>query len=942
MLRGIRTDFFRAGLKYLLYLLCALPLLAQAQAIEHVVYEIDTGRQVHNLATHTAILVDSSARITPRQLAGGQFDKQFQLFSPYQKPYVRQWNYWLRIPVKASAPLQNWRFLIKKKSGRYYAQWDHFDVYVTDAGGRILSTQAGGLLTPRSKKSVKDAAGLNAVNLTLPTNETRIIFVRLRNDFSDGTGFLPELRNPAVGLPHDSGQQMLYMLSAIAGILCLLSFCFLIVAREKAYLFFSIYLLFLALHYLILDPSVVFINYFIPEHPELISYCFHLLASGGLLFFLLFGRYFINLPVLSPRTDRFIQMLLILWSGIIVTELILMAIFHHSVLSPWAFVVLLACTIGLLIRIAFFNSIPARFYVIGALWLASLSVLGFLYDVGRLNIGFNPWPVAQVGQMVIYMIGLAYKIRLNETARAEAERIRETDALKSRFFANISHEFRTPLTLIQGPLKQIEEGISQDGNPLAEVPTRHLTMMRRNTDRLLELVNQLLDLSKLDSRAMRLRVVRGDVIQSVKMIVGSFESLAERNRLHYHVHYPETTVFGYFDRDKLEKIVTNLLGNAFKYTPEGETIVVRAEIDEKRFRFSVEDSGPGIAKKELKQIFDRFYQVESADNKGSGIGLALVKELMDLYRGQISISSEPGKGSRFKISLPIDRESFRPEEIVPDGLAGENRVSQIDNGTDAEENLKPAATPDLNLPLALVVEDNDDLRQFIGECIGGQYRVLEADTGTAGWKSALMAIPDVIISDVMMPGFDGFELAEKLKKDERTSHIPVILLTAKAGLQHKIEGLKTGADDYLTKPFDAPELLTRMANLITQRRLLRKKFAGQIILKPSEVTVESADDRFLQKVMQAIEQNLGEEEFSVEKLAEAVAMSRSQLHRKLQALLDKSPSDLLRQTRLFRAQELLQKKAGTPSEIGYLVGFSSHTYFSKAFKDEFGISPSEV
>jgi DNA-binding response OmpR family regulator len=246
------------------------------------------------------------------------------------------------------------------------------------------------------------------------------------------------------------------------------------------------------------------------------------------------------------------------------------------------------------------------------------------------------------------------------------------------------------------------------------------------------------------------------------------------------------------------------------------------------------------------------------------------------------------------------------------------------------------------LPILLIVEDNADLRNHINEIVQQHYRVLQAVNGKEGFEMAVQEIPDIIISDVMMPLMDGFTLAQKLKKDERTSHVPIILLTAKAGQAHKIEGLETGADDYLTKPFDHKELLTRVRNLINQRKLLRKKFAGEIILKPSEVSVNSADENFLSKVMQAIEKNMGEEDFGVEELAKEVAMSRSQLHRKLIALTGQSPSEVLRNTRLLRAKELLQKKAATPGEVAYRVGFNSHTYFSKCFKEEFGVSPSEV
>jgi DNA-binding response OmpR family regulator len=439
---------------------------------------------------------------------------------------------------------------------------------------------------------------------------------------------------------------------------------------------------------------------------------------------------------------------------------------------------------------------------------------------------------------------------------------------------------------------------------------------------------------------MKLQIIKGDVLQLLKTITVSFDSMAERKQIHYHIHFPEQSPIVFFDKDKLEKIFINLLGNAFKYTPEQGTVSVNITAEENRLRLVVEDNGPGIPKKELDKVFDRFYQVEGTEDKGSGIGLALVKELVELYRGQISVSSEPGKGSRFRVSLPINKNDFKENELI----YGEYQSDPVfvNREMDTEQSKSNNGKLNSHLPLALIVEDNADLRAFIEETVSSSYQVEQATNGKEGLEKAIALVPDIIISDVMMPLMDGFTMTEKLKKDERSSHIPVILLTAKAGQQHKIEGLETGADDYLTKPFDAKELLTRIENLVNQRKLLRKKFAGTIQLKPSEVTVKSVDEIFLANIMKTIEKNMEEEDFSVEELAKKAAMSRSQLHRKLIALLDQSPSDLIRQTRLLRAKELLQKKAFTPSEVAFKVGFNSHTYFSKCFKEEFGVSPSEV
>jgi len=554
--------------------------------------------------------------------------------------------------------------------------------------------------------------------------------------------------------------------------------------------------------------------------------------------------------------------------------------------------------------------------------------------------------------MVIYTFGLAYKLQLHEREKADAKRVLELDAIKSRFFANISHEFRTPLTLILAPLKKAQEEAPaseaeqyfESSDAEISLPARHLGMMRRNAERLGQLIDQLLDLSKLESGNMKLHVAKGDIVSFLRAMVFSFESLAERRQIHFQTEFPERGEEAYFDRDKLEKILINLLSNAFKYTPERGRVAVKTSLENGRLKIRVEDSGPGISKDDLDKIFERFYRVEGTEDQGTGIGLSLVKELVELHRGQISVDSAKGRGTVFKISLPLAREYFSEGEIIGEQTRntplpapplffepGFSETSPSENGN------SPAGQP-----LLLVVEDNPDLRRYIAERMQAHYRVIVAENGLRGFEMALEYTPDLVFSDVMMPEMDGFQLCEKLKTDERTSHIPVILLTAKAGQQHKLEGLETGADAYLTKPFDEAELLLRARKLIEQRSQLREKFAAQPALKPTSVTLPSTDQRFLDKVAAAIEENIGNEFFSVEDLAAAVHFSRSQLHRKLKALTGKSPTDLIREFRLCRAKDLLEQKAGNVSEIALEVGYSSLSYFTRSFKAAFGVPPSEV
>jgi signal transduction histidine kinase/DNA-binding response OmpR family regulator len=925
--------------KVLPILLLLLSCVIHAQ--QPVIYKLDPQRQLHDLKAYTSVLVDPLQKFTAAQVISGSLDKDFK---PWQQTTpVKGITYWLQIHIQADSAVSNYRMLLRdnlEESG-YTSQNDSVDVFYTDGAGRLLLQQHTGVLIARSEKQLRAPAGVNAVPFSASAGNFYKIYIRVRKVFSDKP-FLsyPVLQDDAIPLPLVGHGSMLSTLNIVSLLFCILSFFFFVFIRDKAYLLFTIYTFILSQHYLILHPDLPFIDLYIAEQPQLVDGFWVLLTNGSFISFGLFGRWFIHLKKLSPKTDQWYLRFLVFYGACTLANAISLMVYRNGFLPPQLFYLIFVGQLAFFVRFAFFKSVLARLYIGGALWLLCFTTLGILWGNGIIHLPFNPWPVGQVGQLLIYAVALAYKFRLNEAARAEAAIIKDMDAIKSRFFANISHEFRTPLTLIQGPLKQIED-MSPRKEGDVTIPVRYVKTMRRNTDRLLELVNQLLDLSRIDSGKMKLQVIKGDLLQLLKVSTASFESLAERKAIHYRVHFPQETLIAFFDKDKLEKIVSNLLTNAFKYTPEQGTVSVSITIEEGRLRLSVDDSGPGIRKNELDKIFERFYQVEGTHDKGSGIGLALVKELIEVYRGQISVSSEPGKGSRFKISLPVAKEAFKEDEFVYGEWKQEETfiLSHVHNETETSIGKTAAES---QLPLLLVIEDNSDLRHFIKETVQPQYNVVEAINGEEGWQKAAAEIPDIIISDVMMPVMDGFAMTEKLKKDERTSHIPVILLTAKAGQQHKIEGLQTGADDYLTKPFDAAELLTRIHNLVHQRKLLRKKFAGEIILKPSEIAVTNMDETFLNKVMQAIEINMGEEEFGVEELAKEVAMSRSQLHRKMMALTGQSPSEVLRNTRLLRAKELLQKKAVTPSEAAFRVGFSSHTYFSKCFKEEFGVSPSEI
>ena len=519
----------------------------------------------------------------------------------------------------------------------------------------------------------------------------------------------------------------------------------------------------------------------------------------------------------------------------------------------------------------------------------------------------------------------------------EAEKLREMDRLKSTFFANISHEFRTPLSLIISPVEQMLEGSLKGDRQ------KYLRIIRRNAGRLLTLVNDLLDLSKLESGNTRLQVNEGDLTRFTRSIGFAFESLARRKQIDYRVAVSEQPLSAWFDPVVLEKILNNLLSNAFKYTHDGGWIQLELKVatDGNDVEISVADNGIGIPPDQAAHIFDRFYRIRRSEQStfGTGIGLALTKELVELHHGRIELSSRENEGSSFSITLPISSNAYPAVEQATEPVLHELPSRQAPKPLAlTEEDQKPAD----QRHVVLVVEDNDDLRNYVREQLAGDFQVLEAINGREGLSLAQERLPDVIVTDLMMPEMDGVELCREVRENPLSSHIPIVMLTAKAEQEDKLLGLETGADAYLAKPFETRELIVRIRALIERQERLQKKFSGERVFKPSEVAVTSLDEQFLHGVLQAIEQNLDEESFSVVELAQAASMSRSQLHRKLKALTGKSPNELIREMRLQRARELLEKGAGNASEVAFRVGFNSLAYFSKCFSDFFGLLPSEV
>jgi DNA-binding response OmpR family regulator/nitrogen-specific signal transduction histidine kinase len=519
------------------------------------------------------------------------------------------------------------------------------------------------------------------------------------------------------------------------------------------------------------------------------------------------------------------------------------------------------------------------------------------------------------------------------------DKLKEMDRIKSAFFANISHEFRTPLTLILVPLE--EELKRRSGSE-----KQPLLLMKRNANRLLELVNQLLDLSRLEAGKMEFQLEKGDIHALLKIISASFDSLAQHKQIHFEKTFHLDSQNLWFDKDKVEKIITNLLANAFKFTPIHGTVAFSARMKKGNTRnmlvLTVSDTGKGISTQEQELVFSSFYRAHDGEIEGTGLGLSLVKELVKFYGGTIILQSEVNKGSIFTVELPTDRESFSLEHEhgtshAPSVVQAPSAMNKYQRDEIPEHGTAQADRRDS----ILIVEDNVELRNFICSILEKEFTVFSSGNGEGALQLAIDVIPNLIVSDLMMPNMNGIQLTEKIKADERTSHIPVILLTAKSDQTSRLEGLTIGADDYLTKPFSKDELLIRIKNLITQRKLLAERFRERILVPITASQDLSLDDRFLQKIRIIIEANMSDASFSVEQLAEKAHLNRTQLLRKLKGLTGLSPNDFIKDLRLQKAADMIRQNTDTITQIGYAVGFNDQSYFSKCFKKQFGTTPKE-
>ena len=520
---------------------------------------------------------------------------------------------------------------------------------------------------------------------------------------------------------------------------------------------------------------------------------------------------------------------------------------------------------------------------------------------------------------------------------ALAEQARANTEAKLRFFTNFSHELRTPLTLILGPVEELLADAS-----LSRAQRHDVALVRRNTQRLLQLVSQLLDFRKVEVGKMTVRAREGDLVDFVRELAEPFEKLAQLRGVRWQVLAAEPRLSAWFDAALLDKVILNLLSNALKFTPEGGRVTISIQPAEQgeAVRISVADSGPGIAQADQPHVFEWFYQgAQHPGIKGSGMGLALAHSLARLHQGQLTFSSQPGQGSIFTVTLP--RELPEALRVLGPALAPEwegEYVPELIVPDDEQATNSPA--PAASDALVLVVEDNVEVNDFVARKLREHYRVRSAPDGHAGVQLATELLPDLVVCDVMMPGLSGLELVQKLKNDWRTSHIPVVLLTARHAPEQQVEGVQAGADLYLTKPFNPTFLLESVRTLLANRQRQREHFRRELSLDLATVA-PGPDQKFLADLTAVVEANLTKTDLSVDEVAGLLSLSRMQLYRKVKALLGTGVTDFIQRLRLTKARELLLDERRTVSDVAYELGFSSPSYFTASFKAHYQLTPSE-
>lgn len=911
---------------------------------------IDNVQSQYKVNGYLEIIHDADENITFQNL-----ESQLNNFKPLQewkKDLLPNTTYWGKLEISNrlvnQSDLSEWVM-------HFSLIFTDMDIYVVDEKGGVKKYRTGYFIHP-AERSFVPVVKANVVKFNMPVGESVTIYFKGKNErrllgtefemlLQDSSSFFLDLKKE---------KQWNAMFIGFVLMMFVYNLFLYFYSSDRAYLYYSIYILSITLFTAYNSGDLAdWLNRFsLPKPPILIHYS-KVFIYLIMISYTLFVRYFLNLEKLLPQWDTIFK-----WLGIVSIIAMFLDFFllwntnySYNIVDVatfgWTFVFLF---VGYRFLIPLYKSKdPKGIFIIAGFVFMGIGVLLTAWErMQSVDFSVIYFRIGIILEIISFSLGLAYRQKeveeekrqadfelertkmLQDIEHKEAERLKELNNLKSRLYANITHEFRTPLTVIMG----MAENIKEDGD------TKEL--IQRNSQNLLQLINQLLDLSKAESGKLEIKMIQGDIINFLRYLTESFHSMASGKNIQLTFYSEEKELVMDFDEQKIQYIVYNLLSNAIKYTPEKGKVIFHVKKHNNNICLKVKDTGVGISTEDQPYVFDRFYKVDNTSTRkvdGVGIGLALTKELIEILSGEITLQSELGEGSEFIVELPITN-TAKFKTIENKKTNGQVTAINSEREFPIKDPIFVIEKSKGDTPILLVVEDNEDVAKYIQNCVKDDYNVVLAQDGEEGIQKALEIIPDIIISDLMMPLKDGFEVCSTLKNDERTSHIPIILLTAKATQEDKIEGLETGADAYMMKPFHKKELIIRLKKLIESRAILQTKY-GNGKLPLATKTPQNIEDEFLHKVVKVMEGELENPKLSVSDLSQKMHLSPTQLYRKVKAVTGLPPTKYIRKFRLQKGLELVQKTPKTIAEIAYDVGFNDPNYFSRAFSEEFGKTPSE-
>lgn len=923
-------------------------LLFFAHSLDAKIYTIEEIASQYVLTDHLEILHDKSGEMIFEDIKNSS--SRFSFHQDWTAEFLPKEIYWGKIELANQLSDHD-----------DFSEWViHFplvftdiEVFVVDSNGLVKKYRTG-FFVPTNERSFSPIKKSNIVKINLSLGEKKTIYFRSQNERKYVVpNFNLELEHSVVFFSHlEKKKQWNGIYIGFVLMMLVYNFFLFIYAKDKSYLYYSGYIFGFTVFSLYNSGDLAdwLGEWFLKNNPRWIYY-FKPISYITFMGYLAFLRSFLDLEKLLPWWDNAFK---IFSYGTIITIIVDYFLMWYSTFSYnvadigavlYAIAFLILCFSFL--RPLYKTKDKKGLYVIAGFSFMGLGLLATIWmRLQSVDYSITYFRIGTIFEIIIFSLGMAYRQKeveeekrkgefelekakiLQDNEHREAERLKELNNLKSRLYTNITHEFRTPLTVIMGMTENIEGHDEQK------------ELIQRNSNNLLRLINQILDLSKAESGNLKANLVQGEIIHFLQYLTESFQSMANAKDIQLTFYSEEKEIIMGFDEQKIQHIIYNLLSNAIKYTPEKGKVVFHVKKENDRLCIKVKDNGKGISDKDQPFIFERFYKVDqpnSVKTDGVGIGLALTKELVEFLNGEILLKSELGEGSEFIIFLPINLS----EESINDNV----NVLLEEKELNGKEKEFETALVDLNfevngIPQLLVIEDNEDVITYIKSCVKDDYNIEVALDGQEGIEKAFELIPDIIISDLMMPKKNGFEVCRVLKTDEKTSHIPIILLTAKATQDDKLEGLETGADAYMMKPFQKRELKIRLKKLIENRAILQAKYKGNLTSLDKKTT--NPKDDFFQKVINVLKRELDNPNFSVAELSKEMHLSTTQMYRKLKALTGLPPNKFIRRFRLQNSLELLQNTSMNVAEVAYKVGFSDPNYFSRAFSEEFGKSPSEI